>query len=376
LFRGGKFEEGNHHDGQSSCPQHPSSLLCSLWVRGFEQHKKRDKHGKEMSFLRLFLLSLFVAIVVCAGASSSSSSRPRPRLVVPKSPVKQLVSSSSSSSLPYLLVAQQSLFLFSAASVANAAASAKSTKAKPIDLRRRVESEDAQLYEPGITASDVFYPSYFRGTWNSSSICTSIVAPLSIASFGGQRVYDQALQDVGVTLNYLSRFVTSTMSEEDVVADRLFNVLSIAKASMGEESILDSKQPDVDLARRLHLTVSPAQDQGSLFDIDLIPTDRIFTDNSDKDTFAVLERTTQLISVRIDALSRNPPPPRRKEIETTTVYKRKSDDVVEATQRTATFLSMADPRFKKAFELDERVKFTAVDIRKYKVTYTRLAAAT
>jgi hypothetical protein len=115
--------------------------------------------------------------------------------------------------------------------------------------------------------------------------------------------------------------------------------------------------------------VSPGASNGTVFDINLIVTDREQAQRSE-DTFEALERTAQVISVRTKALT--PPPDLRKEIETITSYKKVDENTIIATQRTATFLSALDPRYRLAFGRNPRVSNTAVDIRSYKVTYKKI----
>ena len=147
-------------------------------------------------------------------------------------------------------------------------AAAKETDAT-INLGQRVKSQDAQMLPRGaVQAPDVFYPSFFNGEWNTTSIGTGYYAPLGDALFGGKGAIRAVQRDMNETLVYRSKFLA--LPDGRIIADRVFNVKSIAVASMGEESIIDDAQPDADVARRLHLGLAPSQDMGNLFDIDLI----------------------------------------------------------------------------------------------------------
>lgn len=138
-----------------------------------------------------------------------------------------------------------------------------------IDLGKRVKSKDAQMLPRGvIQAPDVYYPVFFSGLWKISSIATGFDTPLGEALFGGKAAIRAVQRDMNESLVYRSKF--DTLPDGRVIADRVYNVKSIAVASMGEESIIDEAQPDTDVARRLHLGVAPTKDAGNLFDIDLI----------------------------------------------------------------------------------------------------------
>ncbi len=73
--------------------------------------------------------------------------------------------------------------------------------------------------------------SWFAGTWKVVSECTNVLAPCGIVLFGGNRTYEAALAERGPSksLNYESRFL---VSGDSAVADREFNVKSIARVAM------------------------------------------------------------------------------------------------------------------------------------------------
>ena len=127
-----------------------------------------------------------------------------------------------------------------------------------------------------IQAPDVYYPSYMSGLWNTTSAGTGFTAPLGEALFGGPSSIRAAQRDMNETLVYPSQFSPLSDGSGRVIADRLFNVKSIAVASMGEGAVIDESQPDTNPARRLHLGLAPSKDVGNLFDIDLIAVSRQF----------------------------------------------------------------------------------------------------
>lgn len=237
----------------------------------------------------------------------------------------------------------------------------------------RIREKDSLTYEPGLTEPDVYYPKSFLGEWTSNSTCIQISAPLGVAAFGGQRVYETALKDVNQSLIYKTRFVKSASDPDLVIADRLFNVESIAKVSIGTDSVIQQRsQPDSNLARRLHLVLSPTATNGDIYDVDLYPTDRAYRTDPSTADFEAYERTAQLISTRMEQLSANPPRPFRKDIETISIYKVLDENTLQATQRTATFLTKADVRYNKIFEINPRVVDHAIDVRLYHILYRRV----
>lgn len=187
------------------------------------------------------------------------------------------------------LISQLALLLTtSAASVSYATNTVGGNKPKidetmPKDWNKRLRSGNAQMLPRGILqAPDVYYPSYMAGLWNTTSAGTGFTAPLGEKLFGGASAVRAAERDMNNTLIYPSLF--SLLPDDDsgrVIADRLFNVKSIAVASMGEGAVFDESQPDSNPARRLHLGIAPSKnvgnkDVGNLFDIDLIAVSRQF----------------------------------------------------------------------------------------------------
>ena len=244
-------------------------------------------------------------------------------------------------------------------------------------LSDRVRSSDGQTYRPGYTADDVFYPKSFEGTWQTYSVLIRVEAPLGKEIFGGVRAKKNADEDMGRPLIYLSKFRPSLSREGSTIADRLYNVEKIVGASMGGENVIvDDKQSEPDLARNLNLAVSPAGSNGGVFDIHLVTTDREFKQVTPT-VFECFERTSQEIRPRASRSQDSqvdPLPPSavlRKDIETVTVYQEQKPGLIIARQRTATYLSADDSRYKNALALNPAVANTAIDIREYLVTYER-----
>ena len=238
-----------------------------------------------------------------------------------------------------------------------------------VSMISRAEETDSEAWEPGLLANEIYYPGWLEGQWTTNSTCTGIVAPLGIEAFGGQRAFNNAKRDINQWLIYTTRFVREASDDQKIVADRVYNVESIAKSAMGADSVLPFQQPDSNVARRLHLAASPPG--GDIVDVDLIPTDRLFRFSSET-TFECMERTAQLISTRINQLSPNPPPPARKDIETITNYRFVDTNTIEAIQRTATFLTPADSRFAKLERIEPSIGTRALDVRFYHIIYSRI----
>ncbi len=264
-----------------------------------------------------------------------------------------------------------------------------------------VTESAAEEFKIGIQSSDILYPSYFEGTWNSSSQLVQVYAPLGDEIFG-KSARIAADKDINTILNYKSKFksipgITKENSNNNgnMIADRLYNVESIAIASMGgEKSIIDDRQIDNNLARRVKLTVSPEQSKGQIFDIVITNTDRQFGIPANG-YFECLERCIQEVAPVVSReveLTQGKPPSLVKEIETITLYHKikqdrntgnKNDnndnndtseigDMIVAHQRTATYLSPLDARYKLSYARDSRVDRVAVDVRYYDVLYTRI----
>jgi len=231
---------------------------------------------------------------------------------------------------------------------------------------------DAVSYRPGILSTDVYYPSWFNGYYKTSSRFTEVYAPLGEDAFGGSNVLNAAKEDIGSILVYNSKF---KQINDLIISDRLYNLKSIAKASMGERSIVDDNQVSKDLANNIKLIVSPTNSGGSFFDIDLQVTDREYNEISNNE-FVVLERTKQTIRNVIPqtefSSQRISPPSLQKEIETITSYKKIDDNTIFGKQRTATYYSILDPRYNKLQAAEPRISDTAVDIRYYELTYNKI----
>ena len=188
-----------------------------------------------------------------------------------------------------------------------------------------------------------------------------IQAPCGIALFGGNATYARARKDVGNILAYESRFVVDDSGR--VMADREYNVRSIAKMAMGENSVVNVAMATPNKFSCLLVPMGSP----SMIKVDLI----------------VLNRRQEIISstkfdcsevVREIASPLDQPrqvPAILKEIETTSLYTYFPDtDQIYCRQRSAAFLlpSNENPMAMKMWQASGG---KAIDVRYYDVKYTK-----
>ena len=224
--------------------------------------------------------------------------------------------------------------------------------------------------------TDIFYPTYFLGSWKAVSSTIDIQAPCGFQLFtGGKAAFDSVTQkeiQEGDTLQYKARFITQSVGDDInnsyTAADREFNAKEIAKAAMGGYSVLDVP---VATPNRFSCVLGPP-DGSNLICVDIITIGRKSEPLLEKNKFACSEVVRQIVS---PARRNNPnaaptPPLSVKEIETISVYTKISDDQIQCRQRTATYLvpSQTDPIAFKKWQLSEG---KSVDVRCYDVVYSR-----
>ena len=232
-------------------------------------------------------------------------------------------------------------------------------------LYKRSISFDSNQYQPGISSKDVYYPLWFEGKWKTSSNFTSFKYPLDV-NFGGSS-YNKTLSELYSSLEYISKFKVDQKINEKCISDRLYNVEQISIASLGKNCILSDEQNSNDISNYLNILLRPDKATNTIFNISLRVTDREFYEGANK-RFNVFERIEQSIQIQSEFQSRIS----IKDIETTTSYRKISDNLIQATQRTATFLSPEDPRFKQYYSINPDISQTSVDIRKYDVLFTKI----
>ena len=177
------------------------------------------------------------------------------------------------------------------------------------------------------------------------------------------------MAEMGQTLSYESRFVPFDSNQEVTIADREFNVRSIAKAAMGEKSVVD-----IPLAtpNKLSAVLAP-QGAPSLIRADLITLNRRQeTVDDDPNQFDCSEVVREIIApLSSSSSSLAPPQTILKEIETTSLYTyNPKTDQVTCRQRSATFL-LPSQNSPMAMSMYQASRGRAVDVRFYDVAYTR-----
>lgn len=263
------------------------------------------------------------------------------------------------------------------------AADVPSTRSSLTDLVSRQTQADSLQLEKGLLESrvlenvlsppsygmegpDVIYPSWFSGTWNANSKTTDVQAPCGVALFGGNATFSTAQREIGTSLLYTSRFVPIG-DASGVIADREYNVKSIAKVAMGANSVVD-----VSLAtpNQFSCLLSP-NGSPTLLQVDLIVLNRRQEIISDTE-FHCSEVVREIVSpVGVDksALASRRAP-LLKEVETTSLYQFVLPGKVTCRQRSATFLlpSQQDPM---ALKMWEATRGRPIDVRFYDVIYTK-----
>lgn len=229
----------------------------------------------------------------------------------------------------------------------------------------------------GMEASDIFYPPAFQGSWKAVSKTVEIIAPCGFELFtGGKAGYDNAVQKEvteGNDLEYKARFVTLSGGEDSggtyLAADREYNAREIAKAAMGEYSVVDT--PMATPNRYSCVLAPPGGNMANLISVDIIAIARK-SEPVSSDKFVCSEFVRQIVT-RAQKNNPNAPPVTPlsvKEIETISIYDVVGKDKIQCRQRTATFLlpSQTDPLALKKWQLSQG---KPVDVRYYDVTYTR-----
>jgi hypothetical protein len=230
-----------------------------------------------------------------------------------------------------------------------------------------------------LESSDIYYPDYFNGVWNVLSTTKDVQAPCGISLFGGNNTYSRAQSEVNTCLSYKARFVPVN---EGIVADREYNVVEIAKAAMGENSVLDVP---VSTPNKVSVILAP-NGANQILKADLLTIARRSETPNDCE-FHCSEVVRQVIGPAYASnrdgtgTSSGGVPVRKstllKEIETASIYTAIRDqggivNEIRCLQRSATFLlpSQQDPM---AYKMWEASRGKPIDVRFYDVVYTRRA---
>ena len=242
-------------------------------------------------------------------------------------------------------------------------------------LESRVTEDLMSKVPYSIESNDIFYPSFFKGSWDVSSATTAVEAPCGTAMFGGNSTFLNAQNEIGPerALKYRARFIPSASVEQSpkVIADREYNVVEIAKAAMGENAVVDVPMA---LPNKFCCLLAPSG-AGSMFTVDMITVGRR-QEYVSKDKFDCSELVRQIVASPPSAGAKRQPS--LKEIEAVSLYtagQKNSEgkvDEIKCVQRVATFLVpiQEDPI---GFRLWQMSRGRPVDVRFYELTYTRRA---
>lgn len=186
----------------------------------------------------------------------------------------------------------------------------------------------------------------------------------SITLFGGNVTYAKALSDVGSTLSYESRFISSG---DTAIADREYNVKSIARAAMGANSVVDIILAD---PNKFSCILAPAGSP-SMLKVDLITLLRR-QENVDQNHFDCSEVVREIVApVGQSGPTSTNPASIVKEVETTSLYAYDSkNDSIRCRQRSAVFL-LPSQQNAMAMKMWEYSRGRPIDVRFFDVLYTR-----
>ena len=190
-----------------------------------------------------------------------------------------------------------------------------------------------------------------------------IQAPCGVALFGGNATYTNALQDIGSVLRYESRFIMDDSGR--VIADREYNVKSIAKVALGENSVVNV---GTSTPNKFSCLLAP-KGSPSMLSVDLIVLNRR-QESISSTQFDCSEVVREIVSP-MDRPKQQQVSPILKEIETTSLYTYDAEkDVVHCTQRSAAFLLPSNEN-PVAMRMWQASGGKAIDVRYYDVTYNR-----
>ncbi|PSB22126.1 hypothetical protein C7B65_01605 [Phormidesmis priestleyi ULC007] len=192
---------------------------------------------------------------------------------------------------------------------------------------------------------DLAYPAWLAGTWRVKSTLVDLVAPLpglTTPGFESNRDYlNQPIEfdvrfvrqkSVKTAIASILKSLQSKSGETEVVADRAFNGLNLAKAYLGDRAVLAVKVDPSSPNRQITLL------RGDRQLVSIVNARAVETPAADQ--FITTEIFQQVF--------RGASQPYLNQVETTTAYKRGS--AIEANQITAVYLSPQDPDYFKAGE--------------------------
>ncbi len=193
---------------------------------------------------------------------------------------------------------------------------------------------------------DLAYPDWFQGTWQATSTLVDLAAPLApeVNSPGFEGNKTLLEQPVDFTVRFVPRRLRRSLSPAlpgpvQIVADRAFNGLNIARAYLGKDLVVRVDTDPQDPNRQVTIL------RGNRSLVSTIPARAIETEGDR--TFTTSEIFQQVF--------RGTGNPYLNQVETTTAYRYYPDDdseyqepVILADQVTAVYLSPQDENYFKA----------------------------
>ncbi|MBF2035487.1 MAG: hypothetical protein IGR92_08395 [Leptolyngbyaceae cyanobacterium T60_A2020_046] len=206
---------------------------------------------------------------------------------------------------------------------------------------------------------DLVYPDWLAGEWEMTTTLVDLAAPLApeLETPGFESNRAMLNQAIACRVRFEPRLTSLTQSyllqprlaRTEVVSDRAFNGLNLARAYLGEQAVQAVKVDPQNPNRQVTLLRGDRQLESTV-------TARA-TETPDPDTFV----TTELFQQVFRGLAQ----PYLNEVETTTAYHHIGQDppAVEAEQVTAIYLSPQDPDYFKAGD-------RPVALYRYRLTFT------
>ncbi|WP_009632342.1 DUF6816 family protein [Synechocystis sp. PCC 7509] len=176
-------------------------------------------------------------------------------------------------------------------------------------------------------SGDLIYPDWMAGTWNVTSTLVDVAAPLApdLVTPG----FESNRRSLNVPVSFTVRFVRD--AKQNLVADRAFNGLNLAKAYLGRSVIAVKTDP-----------TSPNKQ------ITLLKSDRTLLSSVTGRATESLQNNKFITAEVFQQLFKGGSQPYFNEVESTTAYQYLANSTIEADQVTAVYLSPQDPDYFKA----------------------------
>lgn len=144
-----------------------------------------------------------------------------------------------------------------------------------------------------------------------------------------------------------------------MISDRAYNVITLSKAAMGDDCVLQVTSTDED-PNQIQIDLLPKEAGGVIFKVHMRVIGRCIDPIQDERTFCCSEFIRQSV---VPQMTDRPPLAKIKDVDTVTCYYLQDDGTILAKQRTAMYFQRGDP---KATAIQNR----AIDIRTYDINYS------